>query len=196
LDNEDWPVIATNYRTDQNSIATRTTIPGKQYGADNTDVGKGRRLQHDDGGRRTPGARTSRGLRGIREEKSCTLYVKNINVDEEERDEDIGHIVKDYAKQRNIRVMSTKVIRNKYVQDVVGCKLVIPQSQEHFVLAAEFWPHGITCRRWEANNKWYEGRNNNIWSNSHGNDKADGGYSHDKDSNEQYQGYQENNYYW
>jgi len=95
-------------------------------------------------------------LRGVRKEEPCSLYLKNIYVDENDSDETIGNIVKDFAKNQHIRIMNIKVIRYKAVQDVVGCRIVIPLTQEKIACAAKCWPDNVTCRLWEPAKKWYE----------------------------------------
>ena len=64
-------------------------------------------------------------------------------------DEDVTRNIKEHAKSKGLRIMSQKVIRNRYVEDVVGCKIIIPMSQEHLALTPGFWPDGIECRHWE-----------------------------------------------
>ena len=76
------------------------------------------------------------------------MYLQNIMV-EDESDEDIFNMIRAHARFNHLRIMSHKVIRNKYVWDVVGCKIVVPASQEHVALNPGFWPCDIVCRRWE-----------------------------------------------
>jgi hypothetical protein len=87
-------------------------------------------------------------LRGIKQEQGSHMYLQNIMVDDDS-DEDIFNMIRVHARQNNLRIMSHKVIRNKYVWDVVGCKIVVPTSQEHMALNPGFWPCDILCRRWE-----------------------------------------------
>jgi hypothetical protein len=76
------------------------------------------------------------------------LYLENINV-EDESYEQVSRNVKLYAKSKGIRIMSIKIIRNHYCDDVVGCKMLIPECNEHVALDPQTWPDAITCRRWE-----------------------------------------------
>ena len=87
-------------------------------------------------------------LHGATTEQGSHIYLHNILV-EDENDEEIFSMIREYAKDNNLRIMSHKVIRNKYTYDVVGCKIVVPASQEKVALNASFWPSNIESRRWE-----------------------------------------------
>ena len=108
------------------------------------------------------------GLTGVKREEQCYLYLKNVMVDRD-TDEEIGGNIKAFATSKGLRIMSHKVIRNRFVDDVVGCKITVPSSQEHLAITPGFWPTGIECRHWErmppnwnkrSNNK-YAGRSDN-----------------------------------
>ncbi len=94
-------------------------------------------------------------LRGIKQERSVALYLKSIAVTDE-KDEEIGRSVKEYASKRGIRVMGFHVIRYKACVDAVGCKIFVPESQQHEALVQDVWPQNITCRRWERPDVWQE----------------------------------------
>jgi len=87
-------------------------------------------------------------IRGIKQEKGVALYLENIAVDEANHDE-ICKNVKIYAKNKGIRIMTIKAIRNRYCEDVIGCKIMVPESHEHIALNLETWPQSVHCRRWE-----------------------------------------------
>ena len=87
-------------------------------------------------------------LIGAKMERGTTMYLRNIRIDDE-NDDQIFRMIKDHCNYSNVRIMSYKVIRNRYANDCVGCKIVIPLSQEHIVMRPEFWPCEVECRRWE-----------------------------------------------
>ena len=111
--------------------------------------------------------RTSQpGLRGQRQEQGSALYVSGIAVDNESDDE-VGEMVKDHLRQSGVRVMKFKIIRLRAVHDVVGCRIIVPQSQEHIPLNPDIWPDQyVKCRRGERAETYYKNRNNgyeNEW---------------------------------
>ena len=82
------------------------------------------------------------------------VYIKNIEVDEEETDESIGHMVRDHCKANGIRVMQWKVIRFKTVHDVVGCRILVPISEERKTMNSQIWPKELEVRLWENFETW------------------------------------------
>ena len=101
------------------------------------------------------GSKQTRELRGMKQERGSTLYVKNIAV-EDETDEEIGQMVKEHCKEHGIRVTYYRVMRYRAASDVVGCRIVVPQSQEHLALSPHIWPANVEVRRWEAPAVWYK----------------------------------------
>ena len=106
---------------------------------------------------RTPNfsGRQSRGLRGVRQEKGSSIYIRSIQV-EDESDEEIGQMVREHCKQYGIRVMNYRIIRYKAVSDVLGCRITVPQSQEHLALEPSNWPEAVEVRRWEPAGVYYK----------------------------------------
>ena len=80
------------------------------------------------------------------------IYLNNIGCEDSETDDNIITAVRSYAKQKdNIRIMAARVIHNKVCQDIVGCKMTVPEAQVNKVLEPTFWPKHMECRRWEKN---------------------------------------------
>ena len=92
-------------------------------------------------------------LRGVKQEKGVALYLKNINIDGDS-DQEVGQMVKDHAMVNHIRIMWFRVIKYRACNDVVGCKIFVPESQEHLALDPSTWPSEISCRRWESQENW------------------------------------------
>ena len=111
-------------------------------------------------------------LRGRSEEQACTLYLKNICVEDKDSDADIMNMVKNHANEKNMRIMSMKVMRYKSVQDVVGCRIVVPEAMEYKLTSSYFWPEGVSCRRWEDAKSWYGGMKNDRYMGNNYNDKG------------------------
>jgi hypothetical protein len=117
----------------------------------------------------------------VKQEKGSALYVQNIGV-EEESDEDIGQMIKDYAREQGMRVMKYKVIRYRACYDTVGCRIIVPESQEHIALDPQSWPSEVTCRRWEYRESWYRKKENRY--NNRYNHNNDNGYEDRYDDSE------------
>lgn len=100
-------------------------------------------------------------LKGRREEPISTLYLKNIYINNGEGDNDIEDTVRDYAMNKGMRIMSIKIMRYKTVRDIVGCRIIVPQPMEYMMCTLNFWPDGVTCRKWEPATTWYK---NNRYS--------------------------------
>jgi hypothetical protein len=102
-------------------------------------------------------------LTGVQQERGTFLYLENIKVDDESFKQ-VGKMVKEYAITKGIRVMSNRVIKNRYCHDSVGCKVLVPESQEHIALNPDTWPSQVSCRRWENQPPTYNRRDNRYWN--------------------------------
>ena len=88
-------------------------------------------------------------LKGASHERLCTLYVRNIEITDDDNDESIVNNVRRYCQSKGIKTVRANVIYNRYNDYVVGCKVSIAASQKQKLLAVGFWPHDITCREWQ-----------------------------------------------
>ena len=136
----------------------------------------------------TPNERTrnptqsTHGLRGVRQERGSPFYLQQIAIDNDETDEEIGNMVKDHCKEKGIRVMKYRIFRYRAVYDTVGCRIIIPESQEHLALNPNTWPADVTCRRWKSAGTWIRERQAEQEKNKWGDDNY-------RDSNrDEYQG--------
>ena len=94
-------------------------------------------------------------LCGVTREESILLYVRNLSV-EDRTEEEMCRDVKKFGKMVGIQIMTTEIIKNRYCQDVVGCKIRIPSYQVEKAQSVETWPDDVICRKWEA--KSYRGQ--------------------------------------
>ena len=107
--------------------------------------------------------RQLRPLLGNPQERGAMFYIENISVDDE-NDKAIGNSIKEYCRNKGIRVMSYKIIRNKFCFDTVGCKVTVPESQEYIVLDPLSWPQNIKCRRWKTKEEYFREKESFRWS--------------------------------
>jgi len=96
----------------------------------------------------SPQAKPRQMLRGCKPEKLATLYLENIQKSDDDNNQDILHAVKAHGRANGVRIVSAYTVRNRFCQDVVGCKIVIPVSQADKVMTPGFWAEEITCREW------------------------------------------------
>ena len=73
------------------------------------------------------------------------------------------------CKSKGVRVMSARIIQNRFCEDSVGCKISVPVRQVDDVLGIHMWPDEVTCRRW---NKTNSTRANNRSDGNDDNDNA------------------------
>ena len=91
----------------------------------------------------------SQQLRGVRNEKTVTIYARNIAKDEQESDDAVKARVRRYVKRkRDVRIVSIQVVHNKYCEDSVGCKLCVPARFNEILISPGFWPDDVECREW------------------------------------------------
>jgi hypothetical protein len=96
---------------------------------------------------------------GARHEASTTLYLKNLCT-EDKTDEQLCRDVRKYGRHVGLRIMHAEVVHNKFCQDVVGCRIRVPNSQVDSALSAQTWPDDLVCRMWESRiSKGPKGRN-------------------------------------
>ena len=77
------------------------------------------------------------------------MYVQNLRRKRGQSLKEIADNVKKYCFKQDVRVMNAFVIRNKFVEDTVGCQLTVPLRQYDKVITDSFWPCEVTCKKWE-----------------------------------------------
>jgi hypothetical protein len=92
-------------------------------------------------------------ISGTKWERSTMLYVRNIAV-EERSDEEIQRDVIKYGKMVGMRIMQVDVEKNRFCQDVVGCRIKVPISQAEKAESVGTWPDDVVCRKWESKRRY------------------------------------------
>ena len=90
-------------------------------------------------------------ISGMAQEQSVCLYVQNIRRDSGTTMGEIASLVKSHLKENDVRCLYARAIRNKYVDDTVGCKIVVPLRQKDEVIGIKIWPDNVRCREWAGN---------------------------------------------
>ena len=88
-------------------------------------------------------------ISGIKRETGIKVYVQNIHRKHGQSLREIANNVRKYCASKNVRSMNAFVIRNKVVDDIVGCQLTIPMRFYDTVIADRFWPSEVVCKKWE-----------------------------------------------
>ena len=95
-------------------------------------------------------------LRPCKPESVCTLYLKNITMNEDEEYYHVCAKVKDHAESKDVKLMKTRIITNRYCDYIVGCKMLVSEKDKETLLEENFWPEGFECREWEEYRKPYK----------------------------------------
>ena len=89
-------------------------------------------------------------LTGISQEESIAMYVQNIRREPGMSPGKVAALVRNHLKEKGVRCLYAEVIRNRYVDDTVGCKIIVPLRQKDKVIGIKIWPDKVKCREWEG----------------------------------------------
>ncbi len=87
-------------------------------------------------------------MKGAKQEESITLYVQNLVLTENDNYDTMKKKVLIHADLKGIKVITTRVIRNKHCDDLVGCQITVPLIHIDRALDDDNWPPYVTCRKW------------------------------------------------
>ena len=84
--------------------------------------------------------------------RTVELYLTNISKHPSDSLKDIAEMVRECARSGGVYVIASRVIQNRFRDDIVGCKITVPEQQQDDVLGSgsRIWPEGMTCRRWSG----------------------------------------------
>ena len=88
-------------------------------------------------------------LRGTKPQKTVTLYVRNVTMKNNDTETDIMESVKGYGVANGLDILNVYLIYNRYSDNIVGCKINVPEDQVETALCESFWPTDISCRLWQ-----------------------------------------------
>ena len=108
------------------------------------------RDKYADNAKHTSDTQHRRGLklRGAQREPTTQVYVRNIEISDNDNDETISHGIRNYCSEGDVKVMRVHVVYNKYNDYVVGCRLTVPMSNKERIIRDTFWPTNVVCREW------------------------------------------------
>jgi hypothetical protein len=110
------------------------------------------------------------------------MYVKNIEVESKEKVQQAEEKVRKYLQNKEIYVYKAQVIKNRFADTIVGCKITVAEQVKEKLEGSFFWPDHIECRPWGR--KW-QMKPNREESNERGHHEADDNYYRRKyDDNE------------
>ena len=87
-------------------------------------------------------------LSGIDQEAVVALYVQNIRKTPDMSLGRVASMVRNHLKEKGVRCLYAQVIRNRYMEDVVGCKIIVPLRQRDKAIGIKIWPDKVKCREW------------------------------------------------
>ena len=93
-------------------------------------------------------------LKAAKLEPGVTLYIQNIHMPVGCDRTGVLNMKNKYASRHNdpiaaIRIRKRTVITNHKCDDVVGCRIIVSEDDAKKSLKPEYWPDGMSCRRWE-----------------------------------------------
>ncbi len=56
--------------------------------------------------------------------------------------------VKTYTEKGGVKILKVQVVKNYFVDTIVGCKIIILEKQKGILEGDKFWPDNIECRVW------------------------------------------------
>ncbi len=58
-------------------------------------------------------------------------------------------MVRDHVKSNRLRLLTGRVVKNRYSDETCGCRITVPEDKADNYMTPDFWPTGIKCRHWE-----------------------------------------------
>ena len=98
--------------------------------------------------RQAKGKTASFKLEGAPKIVTQSLYLENVKVPVGASNGQVIASVCGHAKKNQIDVMACFVRRNKYVQNTVGCRITVAESQVQRCKFHNVWPQYVVCRDW------------------------------------------------
>ena len=147
--------VSSTSSSEGGSLTVVNEEPGKLTFADTVRTGEWetpqhmKRKLHKNAKRDIKDKSLNHGLKAAFTGNTATLYIENINIDDQDTKQEIAREVRAYIHNKNNRVLDVYVIFNKYRRDRCGCKIKIPTQNADVLLDDRFWPEGISCRLWE-----------------------------------------------
>ncbi len=159
LDRVEWPSLPTRRSTPLSNEPSLQKTTGHGHSKASAPDGDGfrtimsreeiRDMRHNQKKKSNEGNTSSTfPLKGTPKIVTSDLYLKNVTIPMGAINRDIGMSITKHATQHNIRVMRFYIRRNRYVSDVVGCKITVPSTQVQQCKSSNVWPAHITCRDW------------------------------------------------
>ena len=136
-------------------------------------------------------------LKGAVQEQTVQMYIKNIEIDNLKQIDKVKEKVSNYLQKNGVKVFKMQVIRNRYVDTTIGCRITIRDSQREKIEQKSFWPAGIECRQWGRKRQYREYASDeensygNRWSDKYDRHNRNDRYSrYDRyDNNDRYDRY-------
>ena len=86
----------------------------------------------------------------MNDKRVAELYLPNITVHPGDTLAEIAERVREHAKFNGLHVITSRVVRNRYSDETVGCRITVPERQKDDALGNRIWPEGMKCRNWNS----------------------------------------------
>ena len=97
-------------------------------------------------------------LKGYIPEKITDLYLENVRRDDGDSDQAITQAVKRHANRHGVIVRSVRIVKNRFCDNMVGCRIQVPVYDVQRALNNSNWPPKVKCRKWERRPRKTEAR--------------------------------------
>ena len=85
--------------------------------------------------------------------RTVELYLPNISRHDDDTLGDVAERVREHGKRGGLNIISSRIVRNRFTDSTVGCRITVPERQQDDALGNRVWPSGMKCRRWEKREK-------------------------------------------
>ena len=92
--------------------------------------------------------------------RTVELYLPNLAKHPDDSFGDIGAMVRECGKRGRVHVITSRVVQNRYNENIVGCRITVPERHVDDALGNRVWPEGIKCRRWSSQKQTKNERKN------------------------------------
>ena len=87
---------------------------------------------------------------GRQNSRTVELYLPNLSKHPDDSLKDMAEIVRECGRKGGVHVITSRIVQNRYNDNVVGCRITVPERQQDDALGNRVWPYGIKCRRWTS----------------------------------------------
>ena len=82
--------------------------------------------------------------------RTVELYLPNIAKHPDDSLGDVAAMVRECARKGGLYVITSRIVQNRFNENIVGCKITVPERQMDDALGNRVWPEGMKARKWSS----------------------------------------------